>query len=209
MSVHTEMVQQVYDRLSTSYDKRWHDYVGPTLHAILDSVVFQGRERVLDVACGTGELERLFLRRWPELELVGADVSQGMLCQASHKEGNKRVAWVQAEASLLPFADQSFDHVVCANSFHYFPSPIQALNEVHRVLRPGGSFVLLDWCDDYLSCKLCSVWLWLTDPAFCRTYTSNACQAMLAKAGFEVERKDCFRVGRIWGMMRFVCRKLA
>ena len=46
-------------------------------------------------------------------------------------------------------------------------------------------------------------------PCFCRTYTSNACQAMLAKAGFEVERKDCFRVGRIWGMMRFVCRKLA
>jgi SAM-dependent methyltransferase len=156
---------------------------------------------------GTGELERLLLARWPGLPVVGMDLSLEMLRQASAKKENRGASWVQAEASRLPFADAAFDSVICANSFHYFHSPRMALQEAHRVLRPHGLFVLLDWCDDYLSCKLCSLWLRLTDPAFCRTYTVGACRALLEEAGFEVIRSELFRVRWIWGMMRFTCRR--
>ena len=130
----------------------------------------------------------------------------GMLRQAVSKAVGSQVCWVQAEAGRLPLADASFDWVVCANSFHYFRQPAATLREMNRVLRPGGSLVLVDWCDDYLTCKLCSWWLRFTDPAFYRTYTRNDCQALLEQTGFQVVSREHFRVGWLWGLMRFVCR---
>jgi ubiquinone/menaquinone biosynthesis C-methylase UbiE len=203
----TGVVRQEYDRLAESYDRRWRRYVAITLRAIVSRVPFQGRESLLDLACGTGELELLLLSRWPDLRIVGVDVSEGMLRQACKKDGTKNVAWAQADVARLPFADQSFDYVVCANSFHYFPSPSRVLCEVHRVLRPHGIFVLDDWCDDYLSCKLCSLWLRLTARAFQKTYSTRTCQSLLQQTGFEVIHRACFRAGVIWGMMHFICRR--
>jgi ubiquinone/menaquinone biosynthesis C-methylase UbiE len=129
-----------------------------------------------------------------------------MLQQAAHKEVGRPVGWVQAAACRLPLADTCFDWVVCANSFHYFRHPLPALREMARVLRPDGSFVLVDWCDDYLTCKLCGWWLRWTDPAFFRAYTLRQCRSLLAQAGFEVVSAERFRVGWLWGLMRFTCR---
>jgi ubiquinone/menaquinone biosynthesis C-methylase UbiE len=207
MPSEVEAVRQQYDRLAISYDRRWRRYVEVTLHAVADSASFGGRECVLDIACGTGELEHLLLARWPALRIVGTDLSGGMLRQAVRKGEDRRASWVQAEAARLPFPDNAFDCAVCANSFHYFRSPMSALREVCRVLHPHGWFVLVDWCDDYLSCKLCGLWLRLTDPAFCRSYTVRACRSLLEGAGFEVARSGHFRVPWVWGMMRFVCRR--
>jgi ubiquinone/menaquinone biosynthesis C-methylase UbiE len=205
MQSETQTVRRIYDTLATSYDRRWRAYVIRTLEAVLGSVRLQGQERILDIACGTGELECLLLTQWPELRIVGADASPGMLRQASGKKLGSKVSWVLAAAAQLPFQDGSFDCAVCANSFHYFRTPQRALEEAHRVLRPGGRFVLVDWCHNFLSCKLCSAWLRLTDPAFFRTYTTRACRSLLEEAGFEVVQADHFRVQGIWGMMRFVC----
>ena len=117
------------------------------------------------------------------------------------------MSWVQADVAHLPFADQSFDYAICANSFHYFQSPEQSLHEVHRILRPHGVFVLDDWCDDYLTCKLCSLWWRLTEPAFYRTYSTQSCRSLLQQSGFEVIHADRFRVGVIWGMMHFISQR--
>jgi ubiquinone/menaquinone biosynthesis C-methylase UbiE len=201
-------VRREYDGLAADYDRRWRTYVDTTLEAVVGSVHLQGQERVLDIACGTGELERLALARWPGLQIVGTDISLGMLRQALTKKLNSNASWVLAAAARLPLQDCCFDYAICANSFHYFCTPLTALQEVHRVLRPNGQFVLVDWCDDYSSCKLCSVWLRLTDPAFSRTYTMRACRSLLEQAGFEVVQADHFRVKWIWGMMRFVCRRI-
>lgn len=62
----TDPVGPVYDRLAPIYDRRWRSYEDATLHATLRAFQPQGRQRVLDVACGTGELERLLLKPGPE-----------------------------------------------------------------------------------------------------------------------------------------------
>lgn len=128
-----------------------------------------------------------------------------MLKHAVGKEMGAAVSWLQSDATHLPFADAAFDGVVCANSFHYFRQAERALREMKRVLRPGGWLVLVDWCDDYLSCKLCSWWLKWTDAAYFRTYALGDCERLLLKSGFEVIRRERFRVGVLWGLMRFVC----
>lgn len=114
---------------------------------------------------------------------------------------------MQAEVRRLPFPDGLFDHVICANSFHYFRTPVECLREMRRVMRPGGELVLVDWCDDYLVCKLCSLWLRLTDPAFYRTYSLAACEKLLHEADLEVRGRERFRIDWLWGLMRFTCRR--
>ena len=189
-----------YEQLAPEYDRRWADYIDATMRLVLERLHLAGHERVLDLACGTGELERRLLKRWPQLRIVGADLSFNMLVSALRKLG--AADFIQAEAARLPVGSGMFDIVVCANAFHYFRDPAASLGEMHRVLRPGGALVLVDWCDDYLSCKVCSVWLRWTDPAFFRTYTLADCRQQLEQAGFTVETATRQRVGWIWGMMR-------
>jgi ubiquinone/menaquinone biosynthesis C-methylase UbiE len=197
-------VAESYDRLAPVYDRRWRSYEEATLRAALEAADLRGGEIVLDVACGTGELERLLLARHPNLYILGTDISAGMLTQAVHKDIGPRARWVQGDARRLPLPDRSFDSVLCANSFHYFREPQAALSEMRRVLRPGGFLVLVDWCDDYLTCKVCSWWLRWTDPAFYRADTLRGCQTLIEEAGFQVVQRRRFRVGWLWGLMQFV-----
>ena len=62
------------------------------------------------------------------------------------------------------------------------------------MLRPGGTLVCVDWCDDYLTCKACSWWLRLTDPAFYRTYALSECRILLEQTGFQVVQAKRFRI---------------
>jgi ubiquinone/menaquinone biosynthesis C-methylase UbiE len=118
-------------------------------------------------------------------------------------------ATLRATASWLPLADGIFDWLVCASSCHYFRAPQAALREMARVLRPGSTLILVDWCDDYVTSQLCSWWLRWTDPAFYRTYTMAECARRLRQAGLEVVHGERFRVSWPWGLMRFVCRRPA
>jgi ubiquinone/menaquinone biosynthesis C-methylase UbiE len=201
-------VLQEYDRLAPEYDRRWKHYIDSTMELVLSGLSLSGDERVLDVPCGTGELERHLLTRWPDLRIVGADLSPQMLSQARAKENvGSRVEWVEADVCQLPLPNHSFDYAICANSFHYFRSPLDSLQEMRRVLQPDGTLVLVDWCDDFLVCKLCSLWLRWTDPAFYRTYSSNECSALVEQVGFRVTDTQVARVGWTWGLMRLTASR--
>lgn len=78
---------------------------------------------------------------------------------------------------------------------------------MRRVLRPGGTLLLIDWCDDYLSCKLCSYWLRISDAAFYRTYSLHSCDDLLRAAQFEMMSSERFRINWLWGLMRLVGRR--
>lgn len=99
--------------------------------------------RVLDVACGTGENFPYF----PEsADIIGVDVSTPMLTRAREKadELGRRVELEQMDAQRLSFADDSFDHVVSSLSTCTFPDPLEALDEMGRVCKPGGQIRLLE-----------------------------------------------------------------
>jgi ubiquinone/menaquinone biosynthesis C-methylase UbiE len=202
-----EPVKAAYDSLAPTYDRRWRNYIDVSLAMVLSAQFLEGNERILDVACGTGELERRLFARWPGLHISGVDLCPKMLRQAQAKHIAGDVTWLEGEASNLPFPDERFDVVICANSFHYFRKPLVCLREFHRCLIPNGRLVLVDWCDDFLACKLCSLWLQLTDKAFFCTYSMRACHEMLQKEGFNVAHSERFKVGWLWGMMLFVCGK--
>ena len=70
------------------------------------------------------------------------------------------------------------------------------------MLKPTGHLILSDWCHDYISCKLCSWYLWLAGYPSYRIYSSREASAMLQEAGFDVQDAHTCRVG-IWGFMSF------
>ena len=101
--------------------------------------------RVLDVATGTGRLP-YFLLNEPLFngKVVGAEPSAKMLALAQEKlrPFSYRVSLVQQTAVPLPFADHSFDAVTCLEALEFFPSDREALQEMVRVLRPGGTLLV-------------------------------------------------------------------
>ncbi|NBW43113.1 MAG: bifunctional demethylmenaquinone methyltransferase/2-methoxy-6-polyprenyl-1,4-benzoquinol methylase UbiE [Sphingobacteriia bacterium] len=105
--------------------------------------------RVLDVATGTADLALALATDLPEAEVIGVDLSEGMLGVGRQKvERNglrSRVRLEQADAENLPFEDGSFDAVTVAFGVRNFENLDKGLGELQRVLRPGGHLMVLEF----------------------------------------------------------------
>lgn len=201
-------VEDYYDRMAAQYDRRWKSYVEGTLVRFKNLLMLAGSERILDVACGTGELERLILADNPGQEISGVDVSDRMLEVARNKlSAFTGVRLLKSPASQLPFADESFDVVVTANAYHYFNNPGRAAAQMRRVVRPGGRVVIMDWCRDYLACRAFDVVLSRVDKSHKECFTLSECRRTVAAAGLKVIEEQKFRLRFFWGLMVVVCRR--
>jgi len=100
---------------------------------------------ILDLACGTGRYTRRLAARFPERQVVGADISAPMLAQAAEEPhtGGLEPRYVAASAMALPFPDGAFGAASCFGALHLFPNPGAALVELGRVLAPGGTLTVL------------------------------------------------------------------
>ncbi len=104
--------------------------------------------RVLDAGCGFGGTLALLNDRIPDLDLTGLNIDARQLARAVQMAAGRPgrpPAFVAADACRLPFADASFDRVMAVECIFHFPSRAAFLQEVWRVLRPGGALVLSDF----------------------------------------------------------------
>ena len=107
----------------------------------------QRRLKLVDIACGTARFLREVKRAFPALPVVGLDLSEPYLREASRTLADLRAAaFVNAKAEDLPFADASVDAVTSVFLFHELPPKVRRMvvREVARVLKPGGLFILVD-----------------------------------------------------------------
>ena len=102
--------------------------------------------RLLEVAAGTGVVTRALAAALPDTTtIVATDLNQAMLDEAAARGTARPVQWRQADAMQLPFADASFDAVVCQFGVMFFPDKPIAFSEARRVLEPGGLFIFNVW----------------------------------------------------------------
>ena len=133
----------------------YHRAFAPELQAILDALPLGAGMRVLDFACGDGYYaSRLARRLGASGMVVGVDHSEGYVDDASADAADAAnaafaspgatVVYARAAAGALPFADDTFDLVWCAQSLFSLPDPVEALRRMARVTRPGGLVVVLE-----------------------------------------------------------------
>jgi len=128
--------------LSLSIDKRWRRAVASRLRDVLANQ----NAAVLDVACGTGDLS-FELSRNAKAKVIGTDFCRPMLAIARSKNGRSHTAipFVEGDAMNLSFADESFDAVTIAFGLRNLANFRDGLNELHRVMKPGGHLVVLEF----------------------------------------------------------------
>jgi ubiquinone/menaquinone biosynthesis C-methylase UbiE len=129
-------------RYKLPWARAYHEH---TLREMLALADVTGR--VLDNGCGNGMfLERLVQDSRPGTQLIGTDISMGMLEHAKRRltECGSAISVTQADACRLPFADDSFDLVFARGLLHHLPDPAAGAREMARVLRPGGVVIALD-----------------------------------------------------------------
>ncbi len=117
--------------------------------AFLHQASLQPGHRVLDIGCGTGNLVVLIKRLHPDVDVIGLDPDPKALARAKRKTERAGVTarLDQGFSDSLPYPDLSFDRVFSTFMFHHLPRSQRepTLREVRRVLKPGGSFQLLDF----------------------------------------------------------------
>jgi ubiquinone/menaquinone biosynthesis C-methylase UbiE len=139
------------DKMARIYEtKLWYPVVlavygglrSPSLLQLIGQIcrnVQSARGPVLDIACGPGTFGRRVAS--DSREVYGIDVSRGMLRQGAAyaaKEGIAKMHFARARVEALPFEDQFFDAVICCGSLHLFTDTAVALDEMARVMKPGG-----------------------------------------------------------------------
>jgi ubiquinone/menaquinone biosynthesis methyltransferase len=122
--------------LSFGRDRAWK-------RRLIDLAEIAPGARVLDLACGTGDLAIEAAARGGRA--VGLDFEPRMIALASRKAAARSIAFVIGDMTALPVADASFDVVTTGYGLRNVPDLPGALSEIHRVLRPGGTFCSLDF----------------------------------------------------------------
>jgi len=142
--------------------------------------------KILDIGCGTGQLLVRIGKLCPEARLFGVDPADGMIEVAREAVARKNldIKLSEAYAEDLPYFADTFDAVTTTISFHHWADQKQGLSEVRRVLKPGGTFVLIDITSTGALRTL------LAPQDHGRFYTAPELSEILRDAGFETVRSQ-------------------
>ena len=99
---------------------------------------------LLDCGCGTGPMIEILYEQDSGKHYTGIDITPKMIETANAKQ-LPGVRFIVGDCENLPFDENSFDVVICTNSFHHYPNPQKFFNCVQKVLRPGGRLILQDY----------------------------------------------------------------
>ena len=129
-----------YDRLLGPF------FFAPYAHDLVKRVVAEHPRRVLEIACGTGILtDHLRQALTDAVALTATDLNAPMIEYARSKLGDTGIEWQEADGTRLPFANHTFDAVVCQFGYMFFPDKVAGFREAARVLTPKGTLWFSVW----------------------------------------------------------------
>lgn len=188
----TRVQRYGWDLASGDYESLWQQQLAAARAALLAAAALSAGEQVLDVACGTG------LLTFAAASLVGTagrvtgiDLS-GKMIETARRTPVANVAFQRMDAQKLDLPAAGIDVILCGLGLMYMPDPAAALNEMWRVLRPGGRIALAVWgershcgwapvfeiVDSEVASEVC--------PLFFSFGQQDQLATLCAQAGFEV-----------------------
>ena len=145
------LVQSVFDQVYDQYDLM-NDFMSLGIHRLwkkdlLNMMNASPDQKLIDVACGTGDVAKLFLETISkDSKITCVDPNKGMIKKGKEKLRKfKNLSWVIGPAENLPIAKNSFDFYTISFGLRNTKNLSKALSEAHRVLKPGGRYLCLEF----------------------------------------------------------------
>ena len=145
------LVENVFNQVYNKYDLM-NDFMSLGVHrywkkSLINMMSPNPNRKLIDVACGTGDIGKLFLNNTNKnAEITCVDPNKGMISQGKQKLSNyKNINWIISPAEKLPLPDNSFDYYTISFGLRNTKNLNKALSEAHRVLKPGGRYLCLEF----------------------------------------------------------------
>jgi ubiquinone/menaquinone biosynthesis C-methylase UbiE len=186
-SKHIKLNQAKWNKWSESADgKGWlYDYLRRAQLGVISLLDIKEKTDFLDIGCGTGwAVGKVAELADNKGSFYGVDLSSGMIEKAKEKfkdDGNFH--FIVANAESIPLADDSFDNIICTNSFHHYLHPGKAMKEMHRLLRKGGKLFILDPAADSWFIKVVDKIIKFIEPQHVRIYSTDEFKRLMSDAG--------------------------
>jgi demethylmenaquinone methyltransferase/2-methoxy-6-polyprenyl-1,4-benzoquinol methylase len=147
-----EQVAEMFDNISPKYDFLNHFLsMGIDIQwrkKVVKIIKESGAKNILDIATGTGDLAIAMSKINPE-KIIGLDLSEGMLNVGKKKIKERKldslIEMIQGDSEKLPFKDNTFDAITVSFGVRNFENLDKGLSEIYRVLKPNGTFVILEF----------------------------------------------------------------
>ena len=145
------LVEGVFDQVYNRYDLM-NDFMSLGIHrlwknSLIDMMNPSVNKKLVDVACGTGDIGKLFLDKTnKKSNVTSIDPNKKMINQGKNKLSKyKNIEWITAPAEKLPLNDNSFDYYTISFGLRNTKNLDQAISEAYRVLKPGGRYLCLEF----------------------------------------------------------------
>lgn len=138
-----------WDKAASFYESSWKEQLKPAQDMVLKMANLQSGESVLETSCGTGLVSfRIANAVGPDGHVDASDISQEMVDIATReakKHNLNNIRFQRLDAEDLELDSESYNVAICSLGIMYMPDPAKALQEMHRVLKPGGRTVIAIW----------------------------------------------------------------
>ena len=145
------LVQNVFNQVYDRYDLM-NDFMSLGIHrlwkkSLLNMMNPSSNQNLIDVACGTGDIAKLFVKHVNKLSRIACvDPNKGMISKGKEKLSNfKNINWIISPAEKIPLSDNLFDFYTISFGLRNTANIDKALSEAYRVLKPGGRFLCLEF----------------------------------------------------------------
>jgi len=164
------------------------------LHSLLSHLAAGRRSfNLLDIGCGIGYVAMATKALFPDAEVVGIDISPAVIAKAKQLDSQHLIQYDVAAELSMPYESDRFDLAVCRMSIHHYPAILQHLREVDRLLKPQGTYLIIDVVPDRGKNDE-----WLNDlfvgreDGHVKFYTLVEYESLLQQSGYSVRSVEYF-----------------
>jgi ubiquinone/menaquinone biosynthesis C-methylase UbiE len=185
---HLLLNRKKWDKRARNFDQKFFDYFRVFQKRVIDHMNPGPGVWFLDIGCGTGwAVQYAYEKCRQRGNFFGIDLSPQMILRACTLDKTKALHFSAGDAHRLEFDKNTFDFILCTNSFHHYLNPLKAVEEVCRVLKPHGMFYLLDPGCDGLFMRLVNARLKHTEKEHISFYTKKQIGELFSRAGLLVK----------------------
>ena len=204
-SRHIELNKAKWNKWSKSADGKGilYEYLRSAQLSVISMAGIKENINFLDIGCGTGwAVGEAAKAADYKGSFFGVDLSEGMIGKAEEKFSNHvNLYFIQGNSESIPLESSFFDVIICTNSFHHYLHPSSAMQEISRILKPGGKIYILDPAADSWFIKIIDKIIKIFEPQHVKIYSSDEFKRFMLEAGLKyngyklIERKQKVQVG--------------